>query len=171
MNDKPNTPSADSEAPLRFDNLKQYLSRIRDELVVRNHLAGMDVKEAVDGVAKEIDKLSAKVSRDFSEATASVAGEARVQGHLALMEMKDRMGVLEDVVRKGLQGAAKSPAFLSDTARLHLAFARMDAEQAVEEKVKELRRDSHKLNTESAALLKDLEFKLERLAAEAAKYV
>lgn len=166
-----NPQSSSPDSPLRFDAIKQQLARIRDELVVRNHLAGMEVKEAVEGVAKEVDKLSSRLGNELSDAVSSAAGEARVQGHLALLEVKDRMGVLEGVIRTALHGAAKSPTFLGETARLHLALARMDAEQALEEKMKELRRDANKLNVESAAVLKDLELKLERLAAEAAKYV
>lgn len=171
MTDANKNQDKDKEPSARLDALKGYFTRLRDELVVRNHLAGMEVKDAVAGLAQELDKLSAKITKDLAESVASASDEARVQGHLGVLELKERIELLEGAVKKGLQGASKQPTFLAETARLHLALARMDAQQAIEERTKELRRDSQKLKGESAVMLKDLELKLEQIAAEAAKYV
>lgn len=151
--------------------IKLALARLRDELIVRNHLAGMDIKEAVDSVALELDRWVARLDHSFSDATAAVVDEAQLQGHLALLEIRERLTAVEDVLRQGLHGAAKSQTFMQETARLHLTLARMEAEQDLSEQVKRLRLRRHQLAEESVSLLHDLEHRLEVIARETNKYI
>jgi predicted nucleic acid-binding Zn-ribbon protein len=155
----------------RFEKMKDRLARLRDQLVVRNHLAGLEIKDAVSSLSKELEKVSTKINADLVEAVGAATDEARVQGHLGLLELKQRVELLESALKKGLRGAIKEPTFLAETAQLQLALARMDAEQAIHDRAKELRQRGHALKHESAEMLKDLEHKIEQMTAEAAKYV
>ena len=146
------------------------LLRLRDEMVVKNHLAGMEVKEAVHELGHELAKLALFFSRGLHTA-AAMPQEARLTTYLALFDANTRLMEMESAVKAALTGAAHSATMVADGLRLKATLGRMDAESALELRRHELKKDLHQLEARGAAALKDIDARLSKLGIETGKIV
>ena len=137
------------------DKIADELKRIGSELLVRNHRAGAEVRDAVRLVAEELDRTADKL-RGSSSSLATLRDEGAVHAHLALLEAKDRLAILEELVKRALAGAASSPTFIGETARMKLALGKMEAADLFEEKRRLLREERRRLQLTTDAALLDL---------------
>ena len=135
------------------------LMRIGTVLLVRNHSATEEVREAVKSVARELE-ATATLLRDAARLATSARDDGIVQSHLALLQAKDRIQVLEELVKRGLVGAATSATFIGETARVKLALARMDAVDLFEEKRLMLLEERRRFHIATEAALADVEARL-----------
>src|SRR5687768_12910767 len=104
------------------ETLAGELKKLSQQILWRNHRAATELKDAVRVVARELEQTA-----DALTASAPGVAMATVRGHLALLEAKDKLTLLEGLVRNALCGAAHSPTFIGETARLELALAKMAA--------------------------------------------
>lgn len=146
------------------DQLATELKKLSDEIKWRNHRAAIEVKEAVQVVAGELDR-TADALRACGPALAALRDEATVKGHLALLEAKDKMTLLEDLVRRALRGAAESPTFIGETARLKLALAKLEATDLFEDKRRLLNDERRRVEAMTQATLRELDVRLAEIAA------
>lgn len=154
------TDSARSSA----EKLAEELKKLSAAVLWKNHRATDEVKDAVRLVASELAR-TAETIRSCAPALATLRDETAVQGHLALLEAKDKLTLLDDLVRSALDGASESPTFIGETARLKLALARMDATDLFEEKRRLLTNESRRIEAMTDATMKDIESRLDELAA------
>lgn len=159
-----------TQAPSR-QAIAERLLRLRDEVIVRNHLAGMEVKSAVHELGRELDKLAASFSRGVETVTKSAPHDARLRMYIALADSNARFLEMESAIKAALAGAARSATVVAETARLKAALARMDAESSLETRRQELTREMHLLEQLSGALLKELGHRLSKLSVETSKIV
>lgn len=151
--------------------LAQRFLRLRDEMIVRNHLAGMEAKSAVHELAHEIEKLASSFTRSLETAAEEVPHDIRLRMYMALLDSNTRFLEMEAAVKSALAGAAHSAAAMAETARLKAALGRMDAESAVEARRIALKKDLHDVEARSAQVLKDIDARLTRLGIETGKIV
>jgi hypothetical protein len=151
--------------------IEQRLRQLRDELVVRNHLAGMDVKDAVHELTKELDHLASVFSRRVEVAVARLPEEAAIKTYLALFDANTRMLEIEKAVKAALAGAAHSATVLTETARMKAALARLDAKDAVEARRAQLRTKLHEMEARGSQALTDIEARLAKLAVDTNRVV
>lgn len=146
------------------EQLAGELKKLSDEIQWRNHRAAAEVKDAVRLVAGELER-TAETLRAGGQGLAALHEEAKVQGHLALLEAKDKVGLLADLVRRALRGAEHSPTFIGETARLKLALARMDASDLFEAKRRLLKDERRRVEEMNDATLRDLAARLAEIAS------
>lgn len=151
--------------------LAQRFLRLRDELIVRNHLAGMEAKSAVHELAREMEKLASSFSRSFDMAVEEVPNDLRLRWYMALLDSNTRFLEMEAAVKSALAGAAHSATVVAEVARVKAALARMDAHSAMETRRAALKKELHDVEARSAKVLKDIEARLTRLGIETSKIV
>lgn len=144
--------------------LADELQKLSEAILWKNHRATQEVKDAVKIVAAELVRTAENL-KDSAPALAAVRDEATVQGHLALLEAKDKLALLDDLVRNALQGAHMSPTFIGETARLKLALARMEAADLFEEKRRLLLEERRRVEAMNARALRELEARLSEIAS------
>ena len=149
------------------DKIVEELHKLSEELLARNHRAATEVREAVNMVASELVKTADKLKTSVPS-PAALRDEVAVQAHLALLEAKDRLGLLEELVKRALAGAESSPTFIGETARMKLALARMEAADVFEEKRRLLREERRRFQTAADAALADLDARIIDLVDTAA---
>jgi hypothetical protein len=161
-----------SDAPLSRDRaVEDRLHQLRDELLVRNHLATMEVKDAVHDLSKELEHLASIFSNRVEVAVSRLPEEAALKTYLALFDANTRMIEMEKAVMAGLAGAAQSVTVVTETARMKAALGRMDAKDAVEARRTQLRTQLHEMQARGAQALTDIETRLAKLGANANRVV
>ena len=154
-----------SEASASADKVATDMKRLSDAVLWKNHRAPEELRVAVNMVANELFR-TADAIQACGPALATLRDEATVQGHLALLEAKDKLALLDDLVRTALNGAQRSPSFIGETARLKLALARMDANDFFEQKRRLLTKERRRIESMTDAALKELDERLGELAKE-----
>ena len=137
---EPNGPLAELAQSLAGE-----LARLRDEMMLKIHLAEMDARDAWNQISPEVEKVEKRLEESARRAVDGVGDEAELQLHLAFMDARERWGELEGhlrgiasrVRRAGTQ-AIEALVSLPDRAKLHTTLARMDAEDAWAERLAEL---------------------------------
>ena len=155
-----NDDGAEAASP---EQLAGELKKLADAIVFKNHRATDEVKDAVRLIAGELQRTADTLQRS-GPALATLRDEATVQGHLALLEARDRLTLLDDLVRTALDGAAKSPTFIGETARLKLSLARMDAADLFEEKRRMLQEERRRVEALTEVTLREIDDRLAALA-------
>jgi sulfur transfer complex TusBCD TusB component (DsrH family) len=145
----------------KLEGLASQLGRLRELLLVKNHKAPREIQEAVTLLAGELDVMATKLRR-AAPVVGALPGEAAVQAHLALLEAKDKLTLLQDIVTRALQGAARSATFIGDVARVKVALGRMDATDLFEETRREWRAERERIENITQTAVRDL---AERLSA------
>jgi hypothetical protein len=138
--------------------------KLSDAVVWKNHRATQEVRDAVKIIAAELAR-TADTIRSCAPALATLRDQATVQGHLALLEAKDKLTLLDDLVRSALNGANESPTFIGETARLKLALARLNAADLFEEKRRLLTEESRRVEAMTDSTLNDIDARLAELVA------
>lgn len=138
------------------------LKKLSDAVLWKNSSATDEVKTAVKIVAGELARTADALQRSAPELGA-LRDEAMVQGHLAVLEARDRLTLLDELVRDALRGANQSPTFIGETARLKLALARMDAADVFEEKRRLLLEERRRLHMMNLTALRELQDRLAEL--------
>jgi hypothetical protein len=144
--------------------LADEIKKLSEAVRWKNHRAPHELRDAVDVVAAELAQ-TAETIKVSAAALATLRDEAAVQGHLALLEAKDKLHLLDDLVRSALSGAGESPTFIGDTARLKLSLARMDAADLFEEKRRLLTQERRRVEAMSDATMKEMRARLDEIAA------
>jgi hypothetical protein len=166
MTQAANTPP-NGERPTA-QHIADELKKLSDEVLWKNHRASDEVKDAVKLVAAELARTAEALKRS-APGLAALRDEAAVQGHLAVLEARDKLMLLDDVVRNALQGATSSPTFIGETARMKLALARMDAADLFEEKRRLMLEERRRIQQLNVTALRDLEDRLADLTRPAAQ--
>ena len=156
----PASEPARGSAAKSAEKLAAELQRLRDEVLWQNHRAGSEVKDAVQVLATELER-TADTLKACAPALDALRESAAVKAHLALLEATDKLALLEDLVRSALSGAARSPTFIGETARLKLALGRLEATDLFEDKRRALMEQRRRLAQSTDATLEELD---ERLA-------
>ena len=154
------TPETPAEPTVK---IADELKRLGSEVLARNHKAASEVRDAVRLVAEELDRTAEKLKKT---SLAALRDEGAVQAHLALLEAKDRMLILDGLVKSALAGAAASPTFIGETARMKLALAKMDTVDLFEEKRRLLHEERRRFQTNTDAMLADLGDRLAKILSE-----
>lgn len=68
---------ATSNLKTDIESTRKQLKELRDEIKVKMHLAGMDVKDAWNEMSEEAEKLSSEISHDTKEALEKVVKRFR----------------------------------------------------------------------------------------------
>lgn len=138
------------------------LKKLSEAVLWKNSRATDEVKTAVKIVAGELARTADALQRSAA-GLGALRDEATVQGHLAVLEARDRLKLLDELVRNALHGANESPTFIGETARLKLALARMDAADVFEEKRRLLLEERRRLQLMNLSALRDLQDRLAEL--------
>ena len=149
---------------LRAEKLAKDLKKLSEAIVWKNHRATDEIKDAVKIVAAELVR-AAETIKASGPALVALRDEASLQGHLGLLEARDKLALLEDLTRTALAGAAQSPTFIGETARLKLSLARMDAGDLFEEKRRALVEERRRLEVTTDSTLRDIDTRIGELAA------
>lgn len=157
--------------PAPQEAIAQRLLRLRDEMIVKNRLAGMEVKDAVHELGRELSKLASFFSRGVETMTTTLPHEAKLRMYIALLDSNARLLEMESAVKSALAGAARSAAVVAETARLKAALGKMDAESAFEARRGELEKELHLLEARSAEVLRDIDGRLTKLGIETGKII
>ncbi len=152
------------------DDVVERFLRLRDELIVRNHLAGMEMKEAAHELAREIEKLAMSFTRGL-ETVSALPHDAKVRMYLAYLDSDARLLEMETAVKTALAGAARSAVAVAETARVRAALARMDVQDAVGTHRHELSNEMHELEVRSAQVLDDIAARLTKLGIKTTKII
>ncbi len=158
---QPESPTQNGERP-SARHIADGLKKLSDEVLWKNHRATEEVKDAVKIVAAELARTADALMRSVP-GLATLKDEAEVQGHLAVLEARDKLTLLDELVRTALHGANASPTFIGETARLKLALARMDAADLFEEKRRLMLEERRRIQQMNVAALKGLEERLAEL--------
>lgn len=110
-----------------LENVLTEMGRMRDELQLQLHLAGMDAKDAWDALAEQLQAIEQNLER-ARQASTTTAGEARLQAHLALMEARDRWSELQP----RLQAVARAATGSESRVESNLAEALRDLSHRIE---------------------------------------
>lgn len=141
------------------EHIADELKKLSDAVLWKNHRATDEVKDAVKIVAAELARTAEALKRS-APGLAALRDDAAVQGHLAILEARDKLKLLDDLVRNALHGAHQSPTFIGETARLKLALARMDAADIFEEKRRLMLDERRRIQQMNITALKELEDRL-----------
>ena len=153
-------PTVSGPAQVSAEKLADALHKLSKQLLWRNYRASSEVKDAVGVVAAELERTA----ETLKACAPTLPEQANVQSYLALLEAKDKLTLLDDMVRAALRGAEGSASFIGAAARLKLALAKLEATDLFEEKRRRLQHESRRAQAMTEATLKELE---ERLAAQA----
>jgi hypothetical protein len=156
--------TAATRGPLqrRANKLADDLKNLSDAILWKNHKATEELKDAVKIIAAELLR-TADTIKASGPALATLKDEATVHGHLALLEARDKLALLEDLAKRALAGASHSPSFIGETARLKLALSRMEAADLFEEKRRALIEERRRLEVTTDATLRELDKRLGEL--------
>lgn len=148
------------------EQLAAELKKLSEAILFKNHRATDEVKDAVRVIVAELQRTADTLQKS-GPALATLRDEATVQGHLALLEAKDKLTLLDDLVRTALDGAARSPTFIGETARLKLALARMDTADLFEEKRRLLKEERRRLEALTEAAMREIDERLAEISVAA----
>ena len=146
------------------EKLADAIEKLSHQVLWRNQRASSEVKDAVDIVVTELERM-AKTLRSCAP---SLQAEPSGNGHLALLAAKDKMTLLDDMVRAALRGAAGSSSFIGEAARLKLALAKLGTADLFEEERKRFQQEARRVQAMTEAILKTLDEQLAEIVAEAA---
>jgi len=117
-----------------LETSKETLEKIEKKV---SH-SGKDVSEDIKGYWKELKAQLEDVSKKLKGAYVKAEGKAELQSHLLLMEMRERMEKLKDNIDTFAARVTHKSEEELDILALKAHLAKMDAEDAFEEKEKEL---------------------------------
>jgi hypothetical protein len=137
-------------------SLADRVTQLAEDVLMKNHRASHDVREAVAILARELTATAEKLKGSVVVAIGA-RDEAALQAHLALLDAHDRLELMSEVVRIALAGAERSSTFLGETARVKLALARMDASDLLEEKRRLLREEQRRFEQRTEAAYRKVE--------------
>jgi len=156
---------------MREEAIVARLMTLRDELIVRNHLATMEVKEAVHALSAEVERTAHAISARVGSVAAELSHEGKLRFYVALFDNDARLLEMEAAIKSALAGAMRSARFVAETARMKTALARMDAADAMEERRKALGAQLHLLEERSVRVIDDIEKRLESLGISTTKII
>jgi hypothetical protein len=105
------------------------LRRVRDELNVRVHLAGMEANDAWKKVQGRLHRMEQNLER-LGERAMAAPGQAEVQFHLGVLEAQERWSEVEAEVARILDEIEKVPEAAKrvvDRTRVQAHLAELDA--------------------------------------------
>ena len=113
------------------EKAKSSLDKFSDTLKLKLHLASMESKSSLESLEKQFGLMREDL-QEFSKEIRQEAQEARLKGHLALMDAKVRWeGIREDLddVIGSISGAAEKKL---DNARLKASLAKLEARDLID---------------------------------------
>lgn len=140
---------------------REGIARLRDEVRVRVHLAGLEAKQAWEGLETQLGRAQTRLEQAARSAEQGLHdGPAGLEVHLAVMEARDRLRELAPALqairarieRAGEQGAAQVP----DALKLEAQLAKMDLADAVERRRAEAERGMREIRTRLRALADEI---------------
>lgn len=144
--------------------LATELRGLMDDVRVRLHLAGMDVRGSWEELSKQAQHLSSQLERAAKDVGKSaLTQEARLRVHLAVMEAKEqwthlqpRLATVTTSLQKlgdeAIEGLRELP---SEQLKLQAALAQMNATTAIEQRTTEARAQLGKAKNAAEKLLHD----------------
>jgi hypothetical protein len=145
-------------------SFKAELKTLRDDAKVRLHLAGAEVRDAWDKLAKDAETVANKLERAVKDAEKSPASEsAKLKLHLAAMELREQWDAVQPqlhafsnaLAQKGEEAAAALRNLPSEQAKLQAKLAEMNAEVAINARLEQAKAELGKAKTASQRLIKD----------------
>ena len=130
-------------------NTTVRFNQICDELRVKSHLLGMEMKDTTDELRGCINKINLKVQR-FGELAETNSDELRLKGHLGVMEAKQQLDDLKDDLKAILHVSKGKIGQGIDEARLKNHLAKMEAKDYLDEKKAEWRKEIAKAERDLA---------------------
>lgn len=144
--------------------LATELRGLMDDVRVRLHLAGMDVRGSWEELSKQAQSLSSQLERAAKDVSKSaLTQEARLRVHLAVMEAKEqwthlqpRLATVTNSLQKlgdeAIEGLRELP---GEQLKLQAALAQMNAATAIEQRTHEARAQLGKAKNAAEKLLHD----------------
>jgi len=139
----------------QLNELAADLKKLGQLIALKNNRATHEVKDAIRALVGEVEKTADQL-RQGAAALTTLRDEASVRGHLALLEAKDKLALLDDVVKTALAGVTHSSTFLGETARLKLALGRMEVADVFEEKRRLLHEERRRFELQTQKALFDI---------------
>lgn len=113
--------------------LSERIHAALDQMRVKSHLMGLEMKDASKEVEKTFTELQGKLDR-FIEESKTEAGQVQLQSHLALMESQERLEAIKEDAREIFLSTKGKASQKWDKARLKTHLAKMDAKDYFAEK-------------------------------------
>ena len=144
--------------------LATELRGLMDDVRVRLHLAGMDVRGSWEELSKQAQQLSTQLERAAKDVSKSaLTQEARLRVHLAVMEAKEQWTHLQPrlaTVANSLQKVGDEAidglrALPGEQLKLQAALAQMNATTAIEQRTQEARAQLDKAKNAAEKMLHD----------------
>lgn len=152
----------------RAERAGEELRRLRDELGVRLHLAGLEAK----GLWSSLEPHLARIEARLEEAAAGAARElhdqeAALRLHLALMDARDRLAEVEPALRslgdRIRAAGAEVAGGIPDPVRLQAKLASMDLEDALQRRRREVERGLREVEAFGGRLVDEIATRLRKL--------
>lgn len=150
--------------------MRARLEGLRDVLLLKNHLAGMDAKDAAHRLSREVGRLSTVMAMRAHDLAAQ-ARDADFMLLAAMFEVNTRLLAMESALKTALAGAARSATAAGETTRMKSSLAAMDAQDAVDARVAEAKRALHQMEDCGAHAVRELDALLTRVGVRASKIV
>lgn len=153
----------------RVERAAQGLSRLRDELRVQLHLAGMEAERAWEALEPHVSHTETRL-RHAAESARHGAHDrkATLEMHLALMDVRDRLREMEPALhalgQRIQQAGAEAAASVPDPVKLQARLASMDAADALQARRREVERGIQEVEAFGRRLAEEIVALLERLA-------
>ncbi len=144
--------------------LAEELRGLMDDVRVRLHLAGLDVRGSWEELSKQAQHLSSKLEQAAKEVNKSaLTQEARLRVHLAVMEAREQwqhvhprlLTVANSLQKVGDEAIESLRSLPSEQLKLQAALAQMNATNAIEERTREAREQLGKAKNAAERLLQD----------------
>ena len=117
----------------RTENIKEKANKtaarfnqVKDQLRVRSHLFGMEMRETSEKLGDQLDKIQKKIV-DFSQEAETTSEELRLKTHLGVLEAKEQLEELREDLGAIVKSSKDKLDQGFDEARLKAHLAKMDA--------------------------------------------
>jgi hypothetical protein len=117
------------------------LQRLRQEVELRLHLAGMDARDAWGEVRGRLQNME-RAFRRLGERVGTAGNEAEMQLHLGILELQDRwnevelhLGRIVDEIERGTEKARRA----AEQGRVQAHLARLDVEEDLQVRLDRVR--------------------------------
>jgi len=155
----------------RIERARQELARLRDELGVQLHLAGLEAQEAWRGLEPHLARAQGRLEEAGRSLARGLHDEpASLEAHLALMETRDRLRELQPSlqalrarVRQAREGAR---AAIPDPVKLQARLASMELEDALAQRRREAARSLREIESFGRGLADEIVSLIDGLRGE-----